>query len=87
MTFKVLLEKKARRQIEDLNEDTKKRIFLTLNELEKGFSARLDIKKLKGYDNHYRIRVGDYRILFFRESSTAKVYDVSHRHDVYKGKD
>jgi mRNA interferase RelE/StbE len=48
---------------------------------------RLDMKKLKGYDNHYRIRVGDYRILFFRESDTARVYDVSHRRDVYKGKD
>ncbi|QLH08945.1 type II toxin-antitoxin system RelE family toxin [Candidatus Nitrosotenuis sp. DW1] len=43
-----------------------------------------DIKKLKGYDNHYRIRVGDYRILFFREDDIAKIYDVSHRSDVYK---
>lgn len=49
--------------------------------------GKLDMKKLKGYDNHYRIRVGDYRIIFFRELGTAKVYDVSHRHDVYKGKD
>ena len=45
--------------------------------------TRLDIKKLKGYDNHYRIRVGDYRILFFRESDTAMVYEISHRSNVY----
>jgi len=47
-------------------------------------TCRLDIKKLKGHDNHYRIRVGDYRILFFREDGIAKIYDISHRSDVYK---
>ena len=84
MTFKVFLEKKARRQIEDLNEDTKKRIFLTLNELEKGFSVRLDIKKLQGTTNHYRIRVRNYRILLVIEHDKTYVYDVSNRENVYK---
>ena len=83
MAFKVLLEKKARRQIEDLPKE-KSRIIETLRELEKGFSARVDIKKLKGTKNHYRIRVGNYRILLVFESNTAYVYDVSHRGQVYK---
>lgn len=83
MAFKVLLEKKARRQIEDLPKE-KSRIIETLRELEKGFSARVDIKKLKGTKNHYRIRVGNYRILLVFESDTAYVYDVSHRGQVYK---
>ena len=83
MAFKVLLEKKARRQIEDLPKE-KSRIIETLRELEKGFSARVDIKKLKGTKNHYRIRLGNYRILLVFESDTAYVYDVSHRGQVYK---
>ena len=29
-----------------------------------GFSSKLDIKKLKGYKNHYRLRIGRYRVLF-----------------------
>ena len=62
MAFKVLLEKKARKQIEDLPKE-KSRIIKTLRELEKGFSARVDIKKLKGTKNHYRIRVENYWIL------------------------
>jgi len=56
----------------------------TLKELEKGFSARLDIKKLRGTKNHYRIRVGDYRILVVLDSDITYVYDISHRRDVYK---
>lgn len=84
MVSKVLIEKKARRQMENLTEDLKVRIIEALKELETGFSAGLDIKKLKGTKNHYRIRVGDYRILFVLESDTMYVYDISHRRSVYK---
>jgi mRNA interferase RelE/StbE len=83
LVFKVLIEKKASKQIEELG-DIRNRIIGALSELEKGFSARLDIKKLKGTKNHYRIRVGDYRILFVLESNVIYVYDVSHRRNVYK---
>ncbi len=55
MTFKVLVERKAAKQIERLDEGSKSRVFKALRELEKGFSARLDIKKLKGTKNHYRM--------------------------------
>lgn len=84
MAFRIFLEKKASRQIEGLNEEIKKRVLVTLKELEKGFSARLDIKKLKGTRNHYRIRVGNYRILLVIEYEMAYVYDISHRKSVYK---
>ena len=84
LAFKVLIEKKVSKQIEGLIGDTKDRIIDALRELESGFSARLDIKKLKGTKNHYRVRVGDYRILFVLESNITYVYDVSHRRNVYK---
>ncbi len=85
MTIKVLVKKEISNKLDELPNDLKKRIRTALNELEFTWpTCRLDIKKLKGYDNHYRIRVGDYRILFFREDDIAKIYDVSHRSDVYK---
>lgn len=88
MPIKVLVKKEISDKIDRFPSDLKDRIKESLKELEITWPMpRLDIKKLKGYDNHYRIRVGDYRILFFRESGTAKVYDVSHRHDVYKRKE
>jgi len=84
LTFKIFLEKTAKRQIEKLDKEIMRRILESLRELEKGFSARLDIKKLKGYDNHYRIRVGNYRIMFVIESGTVYIYDVSIRGNAYK---
>ncbi len=43
-------------------------------------------KKLKGGDNEWRIRVGDYRIVY-EIDDTAKTVDVTriaHRRDVYE---
>jgi mRNA interferase RelE/StbE len=84
LAFKIFLERKTKRQIEGLDQETKRRILESLKELEKGFSARLDIKKLKGYDNHYRIRVGNYRVMFIIESGMVYIYDVSLRGNAYK---
>lgn len=83
MTFKVFLEKKTKKQIDGLPKE-KARIIETLRELEKGFLARVDIKKLKGTKNHFRIRIGNYRILLVIESNAAYIYDISHRGQVYK---
>jgi mRNA interferase RelE/StbE len=86
--IKVLVKKEISDKIDGFHMDLKNRIREALKELETTWPmVRLDMKKLKGYDNHYRIRVGDYRIIFFQELGTVKVYDVSHRRDVYKGKD
>jgi mRNA interferase RelE/StbE len=43
-----------------------------------------DIKKLKGASKLYRLRVGDYRVLFELEGDLATVYDVSNRKDAYR---
>lgn len=88
MPIKVLIRKEISDNIDVFPPSLKNKIKEALRELETTWPmTRLDIKKLKGYDNHYRIRVGDYRILFFRESGTAMVYDLSHRSDnTYKGK-
>ncbi|MBI4258193.1 MAG: type II toxin-antitoxin system RelE/ParE family toxin, partial [Thaumarchaeota archaeon] len=70
--------------IRELDEKISGRVAYALGELQKGFSARLDIKKMKGYHNHYRIRVGDYRILFeLRQGKTVVVYDVLPRKKAY----
>lgn len=85
LPIKVLVKQEILDDINRLPSELGDRIKTALKELEISWPiCRLDIKKLKGYPNHYRIRVGDYRIIFFHESGIAKVYNVSHRSDSYK---
>jgi mRNA interferase RelE/StbE len=41
-----------------------------------------DIKKLKGQDGT-RLRVGDYRVIFYQESGGIVVVAVGHRRNIY----
>ena len=43
-----------------------------------------DVKRLKGYTDLYRLRMGDWRILFTMIASNILVEDVLPRGDAYK---
>jgi mRNA interferase RelE/StbE len=43
-----------------------------------------DVKRLTNFTPEYRLRVGNYRILFEVEGSTVVIYRVRHRKDAYK---
>ncbi|MBN3905062.1 MAG: type II toxin-antitoxin system RelE/ParE family toxin [Nostoc sp. NMS1] len=45
-----------------------------------------DIKKLQGEENTYRIKVGDYRVIYdiFDDVLLVSVIDIGHRSKVYK---
>lgn len=66
--------------------ESQARILAALKTLEDaGLSVKLDIKKLQGYKNHYRIRIGKLvRILFELETNqTIIVYSISTREKAY----
>ena len=50
------------------------------------FKTNLDIKKLKGIKNDYRLRIGKYRFLYIiiEDSSLIHFYHVNSRGDIYK---
>jgi mRNA interferase RelE/StbE len=85
LKYVVLLEKKASKDIDKLNSADRERVTEALFTLrDKGFSQELDIKKLQGHRNHYRIRVGKHRILFELERErTIIVYAVLPRRAAY----
>ena len=43
-------------------------------------------EKLAGYEDRYRVRQGDYRIVYLIDdkATTVTVYKVGHRRDVYR---
>lgn len=50
------------------------------------YNTTLDIAKLQGYENHYRLRVGKYRILYeiLEQEILIYAYDADSRGGVYK---
>jgi len=50
----------------------------------KDISEIKSLKKLKGYNLYYRIRVGDYRLGIVIENNTIDFVRCLHRKDIYK---
>ena len=50
------------------------------------YSAILPVKKLRGGEDLYRLRLGDYRLIYQVESRLVKVViiKIGHRRDVYR---
>lgn len=42
------------------------------------------LKKLKGYKQYYRIRIGDYRIGIKIETEVVIFVDIAHRKNIYR---
>ena len=75
----------------------KPRALKDLNAIDKREGARItekieamredlagDVKKLTNFTPDYRLRVGNYRVLFALEDNRIVIYRVRHRKDVYK---
>ncbi len=84
--MEILISKKARKQLEDLPNSVQANIRETFQRLlSEGLGANLDIKKMRGYDYHYRIRIGNYRVRFeFEKPDTIKIYWVGKRSQAYQ---
>ncbi|HET6557742.1 MAG TPA: type II toxin-antitoxin system RelE/ParE family toxin [Prolixibacteraceae bacterium] len=61
-------------------------IITSIKNVEEANSVRVikNFKKLKGYKNVYRIKVGDYRIGVFMENDVVEFARIVHRKDIYR---
>jgi len=53
-----------------------------INNILVGDIKNLDIKKLKGHGNIFRVRIGDIRVVFKKDSESTKLIFVGRRNDV-----
>jgi len=77
----------ARSQLRAIDRPTAMRIFAALTPLgEDPYRDDVDVKKLKGTGDHYRMRVGDYRVAYRIEDHelVIEIVRVGHRRDVYR---
>jgi len=85
MKFKIDVKKSAQKDIRDLPEYIISKIIEIIDELKISPLPHGAIK-LKGADNLYRIRIGDYRIIYEiqYEQNLIIIQYVRHRRDAYK---
>ena len=84
MFYVVKLKRSAEKELDRLPIKTHDRIVKILLSLKEDPIPH-GTKKLRGHDG-YRIRVGNYRILYTIDESNRKVevYSVAHRKEVYR---
>jgi len=84
--WQVYLHKRALKFLSKRTPDDKQRLLEKIKLLEKYPDPRLDVKKLTGETDSYRIRVGDYRIIFFVNADKKEILvdDIDNRGQVYK---
>lgn len=79
--YRIVIKKKAKKYIESLPLNEKKRIVSAIEQLPNGE----DIKKLKGHDDLLRLRVGNYRVVYTVDHGvlTVVVIDAGPRGQIY----
>lgn len=85
MSYTVVISKSVQKQIDNLPNDVIERVIEKIQNL--ALEPRPDgIVKLKGFDNEYRIRIGDYRVRYEidDQSQLVQILQCKHRKDVYK---
>lgn len=79
--YKIIIKKKAKKFIDKLPKNERIRVAKAIEALPNGE----DIKKLKGYSNLLRLRVGDYRIIYTVNNGELLVIviDAGNRGEIY----
>ena len=84
MSYRVIIPKPVQKQLNKISQQIRLRLLAEIRLLSN--NPRPDgVKKLKGYENTYRIRVGNYRVIYEIEDREMIVLVLSsiHRKDAY----
>ncbi len=86
MSYRVIAPKPVQKQLDGLPESVRDRIFKRLVLLKEDPRPRGCVK-LRGYENEYRIRIGDYRVRYavHDQELVVLLLHCKHRKDVYRG--
>ncbi len=79
--MKIIVSPKAERQLRKLPRFDQIAITKKLSLL---FSFTGNEEKLAGFSHTYRVRVGNYRIVYKKISESIYIFLIAHRRDVYK---
>jgi mRNA interferase RelE/StbE len=82
MKYKVYFKAKAIKDLSKISKNDAKKIIAKIEEMENDLQG--DVKKLTNHTPEYRLRVGDWRILFETKIDKIIIYKIKHRKDAYR---
>jgi mRNA interferase RelE/StbE len=87
MTYSIIVTKSIQKELDNLPNEIKERVCAKISQL--ADNPRLEgVTKLKGYENEYRLRVGDYRVRYeiMDKKQTVLLLQCKHRREVYRNR-
>lgn len=82
MTYHLMIKVEAQRDLDGLSADVARRIVGKVERMRHDLAG--DVKRLVHYTPGWRLRVGDWRVLFHVDGDTIWVWRVVHRSEAYK---
>lgn len=83
MSFEISWDENALRDLEKIEVLLRKRIIKKIEQFAESESFH-EIKKIHGAEKVYRLRVGDYRILFEIVQDEIIILKIGHRKNIYE---
>lgn len=82
MKYDVQFKPAAVKDIKGIPARSQSRILAKIEAMSDDLNS--DVKRLTGSTREYRLRVGDYRVLFEIEGKSILIYRVRHRREAYR---
>lgn len=82
MKYEIQFKPRSLKDCKKIPKSKLKHIFNNIEEMTNDLKG--DVKQLTNYSPEYRLRVGDYRVLFEIEESKIVIYRIRHRKDAYR---
>ena len=82
MKYKIEFKPRALKDCRKISKSLLTHIFEQIKKMSGGLKG--DVKRLTNFTPEYRLRIGDYRILFEIEEENLIIYRIRHRKDAYK---
>jgi mRNA interferase RelE/StbE len=85
VSYRIEIKSSAAKELEKLPRKMIPKVVTAINGLAENPRPQ-GVKKLVGFEHTYRIRVGDYRVLYdiFEKKLIIEIIRIRHRKDVYK---
>ncbi len=81
MKYKIEFKPRATKDLRLVNRDDAQRILAKIRAMENDLAG--NVKHLTEFEPQYRLRVGNYRVLFNIEDDYIIIYRMKHRREAY----